>query len=105
MLTRLSKNVVCIKDIPSNLIEEAFFILKESSGETEGKYTSKRKEIVMSEINEMINDYAQKIQNEKNEQRKKEIEARDKLRKVKLKTLVIAAAFIVSCLIIAAIKL
>ena len=54
MISNLSKNVICVKELPSNLIEEAFFILKMSENKLDDKYEKKRKEIIMAEINEIV---------------------------------------------------
>ena len=33
MISNVDKNVICIKNIPSNMIEEAIFILKENTSD------------------------------------------------------------------------
>ena len=44
-----NKKVICVRDIPSNLIEEAIFILK-SDDEIENKKTKEsRKQIILRE--------------------------------------------------------
>ena len=101
MITRLSKNVVCIKDIPSNLIEEAFFILK-TNGKVESK-EPKRKEIIMNEIDELIQEYSVKFQAEKEQKRKDDIAQKNKLRKIKTRTFWLAIAFVAICITLATI--
>ena len=58
MITHTNRKVVCIKDIPSNLIEEAIFILKTDSRQTKEKYQKIKKEIVLQETNELMNQYS-----------------------------------------------
>ena len=57
MITKLNKNVLHVKDIPSNLIEEAILILKID----DKKIKNKTKEILMIEANELIEDYGAKL--------------------------------------------
>ncbi len=97
MVTKLGKNVVCIKDIPSNLIEEVFFILKTNCSEEEHK-DKKKKEVIMSEINDIIKEYALKFQNEREQERKADIENKNKLKRLKVRSFWIAVAFAISCI-------
>lgn len=60
MITKLNKNVLHVKDIPSNLIEEAILILKID----DKKIKNKTKEILMIEANELIEDYGAKLKAE-----------------------------------------
>lgn len=100
MITRLSKNVVCIKDIPSNLIEEAFFILKTSYREDDAK-DKRKKEIVMSEVDDLIKEYSGKFQKEKEQATSEDIVNKNKLKKIKTRTLLLTVAFVVGCLAVA----
>ena len=101
MISNISKNVICVKELPSNLIEEAFFILKMSENKLDDKYEKKRKEIIMAEINEMIKEYSAKFQSEKEIQKKKDMENRNKLKKLKWNALLIAGCVAIVCIIIA----
>ena len=82
MLTRLSKNVVCVKDIPSNLIEEAFFILKDTNEMGDSKGDNKREKIAMIEINDMVDEYTRKIKSENEKQKISRIKLKNKLMKI-----------------------
>ena len=59
MNTHTNKKVVCVKDIPSNLIEEAIFILKSDVIENENnKSTGTRKEIILKETEDLVKEYS-----------------------------------------------
>ena len=98
MLTRLSKDVICVKDIQSNLIEEAFFILK-NNGLEEMDTNNKRRDIAMLEIGDLIEDYSTKLKIE-NEQYRKETERKVKMKNTKMKIILLAMTFLVTCLIV-----
>lgn len=95
MITRINKNVICIKDIPSNLIEEAIFILKTSNGK-EKSFTikSKNKDIIMSEVNEIIKDCSNKLEIEQETAKIQEKNDREKLKRIKVN--VTTAAIIIA---------
>lgn len=58
MNTSINKKVICVKDIPSNLIEEAIFILKSDVVENENKKTELiRKEIILKETEDFLKEY------------------------------------------------
>ena len=64
MFIRAGKKVVCVSDIPSNMIEEAIFILKSDIIEKqENKYEQKTKEILLREAEDFVNDYILKLEN------------------------------------------
>lgn len=64
MVMRVGKKVICVRDIPSNMIEEAIFILKSDIFEKqENKYESKTKEILIKEAEEFVNEYISKMEN------------------------------------------
>lgn len=65
MIMHMGKKIICIKDIPSNLIEEAIFILKSNAVENKNvKFESKKKEIILDEAEEIVEEYVEKIQQE-----------------------------------------
>ncbi len=103
MISNLNKNVICIKDIPSNLIEEAFFVLKINKNELDESKESKRKIIIMNEINEIIKEYSGKFQIEKEKQKKKECEKTTRIKRAKLNILLSIGLFVLVCIIIASI--
>ena len=105
MITRINKNVVCVKEIPSNLIEEAIFILKTSDNKEKGfTIKNKNKDIVMTEVNEIIKDCSSKIEidfeNEKNDEKKE----REKLKRTKVNTITTIIIVSVICFLISLIK-
>lgn len=61
MITNGNKKVICIKDIPSNIIEEAIFILKADEKST-GK--ARRKEFAMREAESFVTDYSKQLEGE-----------------------------------------
>ncbi len=69
MITHINKNVICIKDIPSNLVEEAILILKTDRENTNKKRLKTKNEIIMQESNDFISDFVMNY-----EKRQKEIQ-------------------------------
>lgn len=62
MNTSTNKNVVYIKDIPSNLIEEAIFILKSDIDETDNKKANIiRNEIILKETEDIVKQYEDEL--------------------------------------------
>ena len=73
MIMHSDKKIICVKDIPSNIIDEAIFILKENVMENQKEKNEERnKEIILNEAEEIVEDYISKIQ----EDEEKEIEAK-----------------------------
>lgn len=105
MITRINKNVICIKDIPSNLIEEAIFILKTNDGKEKGfAIKSKNKEIIMSEVNEIIKDCSNKLEIEYETAKANERNERNKLKKIKVNVITTAIIIAIVCFLISLIK-
>lgn len=72
MNTHTNKKVVCVKDIPSNLIEEAIFILKTDNIDSKDpKIKSIRKEIIQKETEELVNEYSSEFLRNKIEEKEK----------------------------------
>ena len=66
MIINLGKKIICIKDIPSNIIEEAVFILKSNVvNNKETKYIESTKEIILNEAEEIIDEYSKKFLEER----------------------------------------
>lgn len=98
MITRINKNVICVKDIPSNLIEEAIFILKSNDGKQNGfVIKAKNKEIVMAEINEIIKDCSEKLELDREKAKAREKLAKDKLKRIKLNTVTCVIVIMIIC--------
>ena len=65
MILNSNKKVICIREIPSNVIEEAIFILKENVMETEEDETYGRtKDIILKEAEEIVEEYISKVEYE-----------------------------------------
>lgn len=97
MITRINKNVISIKDIPSNLIEEAIFILKTSDTNEKGlTVKNKNKDIIMTEINEIIKDCSNKLEIEHEDIKRVERRQRDKLKRLKVN--IVTTAIIISAI-------
>lgn len=86
MTSNTNKNVICVKDIPSNIIEEAIFILKEDVDEDT---VDIRKEIARDEAEEFLSEYVFDLENihRKNTESKKP--------KINLKQIMYGVALIV----------
>ena len=89
----MGKKIICVKDIPSNLIEEAIFILKPNAVENK-KVTieEKFKEIVLGETEDITNEYINRIQEEKLSEKNK---ADAKKRELKKEVLYVTGLFII----------
>ena len=99
MVTRVDKNILLLKEIPSNLIEEVILILKTD----DKKMKTKTRELIMNEANEIIQDCSLKLQNEYDANRKKEREEAYRRRKQKINILSIVGfilfTFLIACII------
>ncbi len=95
MTMNLGKKIISVKDIPSNLIEEAIFILK--SDMTENKNLEMKKEIILAEAEDIVNEYEMKVQVEKNIENKNK---QDKIKQLKKEALYLAGLFVIACIII-----
>lgn len=105
MITRINKNVISIKEIPSNLIEEAIFILKSNDGKEKGfSIKSKNKDIIMSEVQEIIKDCSSKLEIEHMNAKNEEKRERDKLKRIKLNVITSAIIISIICFIISLMK-
>lgn len=69
MIMHMGKKIICLKDIPSNLIEEAIFILKPNATEKENdEFENKTKDIILDEAEYIVEKYIEKL-DEKNDAR------------------------------------
>lgn len=67
MIMNVGKKIICIKDIPSNIIDEAIFILKSNVVDCKkGEIEEKSKAIILNEAEEIVDEYINKIHEEKN---------------------------------------
>lgn len=68
MIMNSDKKVICVKDIPSNIIEEAIFILKENIiEETDEENEERNKDIILTEAEDIVNEYINKMEFEKDD--------------------------------------
>lgn len=101
MVTRLDKNILLLKEIPSNLIEEVILILKTD----DKKMKVKTREILMLEANEIIQDCSLKLQNEYDASIKREREEAYRKRKQKINILSILGFILFTSLIVGAVNM
>lgn len=95
MITNTNKKVICIKDIPSNIIEEAIFILKTDIDASNEKLKKKRKEIIENEAESLLNDYMNDVSDYEYEYENEteKINFRNK----KIKTILITVSAVIVC--------
>lgn len=96
MLVNMGKKVICIKDIHSNLIEEAIFILKTNDKEPKAEFEHKTKEIILEEAENIISDYAFQVQISNSEEESNF----KKLRQIKFEACYITALIVIVCICI-----
>lgn len=99
MVMHMGKKVVCVKDIPSNLIEEAIFILKTNDKEPSAKLEQKTNEIILEEAENIISEYVLKIQKNNDS----EEENLKKIKQFKFEVCYVVALFVIVCFCISTI--
>ena len=93
MITNVNKKVICVKDIPSNIIEEAIFILKTDVTKNQNeKIQKKRKEIITKEAESFLKDYIIQVQRDIDEN-----DEQNDFKKLKTKIIIFAATVIIGC--------
>ena len=98
MIMHLGKKVICIRDIPSNIVEEAIFILKSNVVENKNsKLEARTKEIILEEAEDIVDEYIEKIQEEKDAQRQAKDE---RINQIKKEVIYLAGLFIIACICI-----
>lgn len=99
MNTHTNKKVVCVKDIPSNLIEEAIFILK-SDVVDDKKSKGARREIILKETEDLVREYSDEFERlESEEENEKVITNELKLKIFLSALLVVLVCYLVSIII------
>lgn len=97
MIMNLGKKIICVKDIPSNIIEEAIFILKSNIVDNKNqKFEMRTKEIILDEAEEIVDEYLEKIQDE----RKSEDSKAERIKQIKKELIYIFGLFIIACVCI-----
>ena len=84
MISNTNKNIISVKDIPSNIIEEAIFILKPNVDE---EFVEIRKEIAKEEAEEFLGEYIFDLENMKKTNKKQNL-------KFNYKFLILAVALV-----------
>ncbi len=88
MITNLGKKVICIKDIPSNIIEEAFFIVKTDFEHVKReKARESKKALVLSEATQLVDYYGREIELQKREEK-------EGVKRKKREVLILASVFV-----------
>lgn len=64
-----NKKVICVRDIPSNLIEEAIFILKSDDEIANKKTKESRKQIILRETEDFVKKYTDEFSRLKNDEK------------------------------------
>lgn len=98
MITNINKKVICVKDIPSNIIEEAIFILKSDVSKNE-KNQLKRKEIATKEVEYILNDYIEQMKKDEIEHRKRINSKNNKEKIFLMGTIILVICYLVSIII------
>lgn len=99
MIMHVGKKIICMKDIPSNLIEEAIFILKPNVIQNENdKFENKTKELILDEAEYIVEQYMVKLDEKKDEENFKEL-SKIKREAIYIIGLLIFASVIISILI------
>lgn len=97
MITNTNKKVICIKDIPSNLIEEAIFILKTDIDASNEKLKKKRKEIIENEAESLLNDYMDDVSDYDYEYENENETEKLNFRNKKIKAILITFSAVIVC--------
>ena len=93
MIMNLGKKIICVKDIPSNIIEEAIFILKSNIVDNKNtKFEMRTKEIILDEAEEIVDEYLEKIQ----EERKSDDSKTERIIQIKKELIYIFGLFIIT---------
>ena len=91
-----NKKVICVRDIPSNLIEEAIFILK-SDDEIENKKTKEsRKQIILRETEDFVKKYTDEFSRLKNDEK----DIIDYKKDLKFKIILCGVLVVVTCYLV-----
>lgn len=105
------RNIVILKDLPSNLVEEAFVILKRNQKIKKLEYADNKSdnfsedydrdnedEYVVKEAELLISNYINKLENEDLTGKKMESELEKKYNKLKMLAIVLGIFLSISCL-------
>ena len=103
------KNMIVLKDLPSNLIDEAFIILKNNKKikaleRIENKNNSKlqkenSREYIVKEAEKIISNYLSKIEKEKQIKSYSVKQMENKYKKLKMVTIILSAIIIINTIV------
>ena len=103
------KNIIVLKDLPSNLIDEAFIILKNNKKikaleRIENKNNSKlqkenSREYIVKEAEMIISNYLSKIEKEKQIKSYSVKQMENKYKKLKMVTIILSAIIIINTIV------
>ena len=107
MNTDNMKNMLVLKDLPSNIVDEAIVILKpniklKSLDVSQNNIKNKKikvenpKEYIINEAEMLISNYISKIENDKNKNIKINKKIEDKCKRLKLMSILLGIAFLTS---------
>ena len=104
------RNIVILKNLPSNLVDEAFVVLKENQKINRFEYvesktenfsnstaTENENDYVVKEAELLISNYISKLENQDLTGRNANIKLIKKYKKLKMFSCIIAIALIISC--------
>lgn len=99
MIMHMGKKIICLKDIPSNLIEEAIFILKPNTIEKENdRFENKTKDIILDEAEYIVEQYMIKLDEKNDAQNLKEL-SKIKREAIYIISILVFAAIVISIII------
>lgn len=106
------RNIVILKDFPSNLVDEAFVVLKNNQKIKNVEYADNRfdnfsinneidnkDEYVVKEAELLVSNYIDKLENQDLLNNKSDSSVMKKYKKLKIFSTVLGIAFIISCFI------
>lgn len=104
------RNIVILKDFPSNLVDEAFVVLKNNQKIKNVEYADNRfdnfsinneidnkDEYVVKEAELLVSNYIDKLENQDLLNNKSDSKVMKKYKKLKILSTVLGIAFIISC--------
>lgn len=101
MNTSTNKKVICVKDIPSNVIEEAIFILKSDVENQNKKLNLIRKEIILKETDDLVREYSEEFDKFEIEENRNKVNLLNnfKVKMVLTGILVVLVSFLISMIV------
>lgn len=104
-----SKNMVILKDLPSNIVDEAIVILKPNvkikskdlidKKSSKNKKTSNSKKYIINEAEMIVNNYISKIESDKKNSIKEKTKMENKYKRLRALSIFLGILFIASIII------